>query len=352
VLERNRLLALDNGLLRIILDRAGLIRSIRDHRFRREVLASGGRGNVFQLHPDFPNNWDAWDVDVFYREACEDLSGIESMEVVENSPLRATVRIERRFGKSRIVQRISMCAASTRIDFDTEVDWQESNRFLKVAFPVNIRSPRATYEIQYGHVERPTHFNTTWDLARFEVCAQQWADLSEGDYGVALLNDCKYGYDIHGNVMRLSLLRAPGAPDPRADRGTHRFKYALLPHLGDFRRGLVLTQSHALNSPLQMVSAEPHPGPAPASQSFFQTDKLGVVIEAIKWAEREHAVIVRCYEAYGTRGPFTLLTSLKIKEAYTADLMERTLSPINVNGSSITLSAQPFEIITIKLLLA
>ncbi len=258
-------------MLRVIIDRAtGNIRSIRDHRHDREVLAPGQAGNVFQLHRDLPNDYDAWDVDPFYMETCEEVGGLTAIEICEQTELRAAVRIERAFGESSIVQHIALCAGSARIDFDTEIEWQESHKFLKVAFPVNVRSPRATYEIQFGHIERPTHYNTSWDMARFEVCAQKWADLSEGDYGVALLNDCKYGYDIHGNVMRLSLLRAPTAPDRQADRGHHEFIYALLPHGGDFRKGGVIEQACALNMPLHLVEARAAQGDAAGAAELLR----------------------------------------------------------------------------------
>ena len=351
VIERARLLAIDNGMLRILIDRStGNIRGIRDHRFDREVLAQGQSGNVFQFFHDIPNQYDAWDVDPFYMETPPGESVISCIEIVEQTELRAVVRIERTFGKSCITQRIALCAGSPRIDFDTDVDWQEQHQFLKVAFPVNVHSPRATYEIQFGHTERPTHYNTSWDVARFEVCAQRWADLSEGDYGVALLNDCKHGYDIHGNVMRLSLLRAPCAPDQSADRGHHEFVYSLLPHGGDFRKGCVIEQACALNMPLHLVATEPKPGPLPARQSFFEIDRPGVVIEAVKRAERDDSIIVRLYEAHGTRGPAELTTTLPVKHAFRADLMERTGAPVDCKRGKMAFTVKPFEIITFKLI--
>ena len=349
VFDRDKIIAIDNGLLRVTFNRTdGLVRGIRDHRADREVL-SGHRGNVFQLHRDNPNLWDAWDVDIFYKEQCEELTALESIEVVENTELRASIRTVRKFGKSAITQTITMRAGSPRIDFHTEVDWHEDHKLLKVAFPVDVLSPRATYEIQYGNTERPTHFNTSWDLARFEVCGQKWADLSEGDYGVALLNDCKYGYDIFGNVLRLSLLRAPTSPDPVADRGRHEFTYSLLPHRGDFRAGQVIPQAYALNIPLKVVPTDSHTGTLPASQSFFQVDRPGIVVEAVKKAEKEDAVVVRLYEAHGTRGTFTLSTTLSVKEAFTADLMEHTLGKIDFEGGKTVLQVLPFEIVTLKL---
>lgn len=348
VAEDEKIIALNNGLLHVVFNRCdGLIRSIRDHRAGREVLA-GQRGNIFQLHRDQPNYWDAWDVDIFHRETCEEITALESIGIVEAADLRASVRLARKFRNSSITQTITLRAGSPRIDFHTEVEWHENHQFLKVAFPVNVRSPRATYEIQFGHTERPTHYNTSWDMARFEVCAQKWADLSEGDYGVALLNDCKYGHDIFENVMRLSLLRAPTSPDPEADRGHHEFTYALLPHPGDFRAGQVVQQAYALNIPLQVVPTDAHAGTLPASRSFFQVDRAGVIIEAVKKAERENAIIVRLYEAYGTRGAVNLKTSLPFKEAFAADLMERTLHQVEFANGEVALQIAPFEIVTLK----
>lgn len=264
------------------LDDHGLLTSVWDKRAGREVLAPGTRGNLFQLHPDYPNEYDAWDVDRFYLEQVSDLEGLDSLEVVERGPLRVALRLVRTFGQSRVTQVISLDAGSGRLDFATEVDRHESHRFLKVAFPVDVRSARATYEIQFGHVERPTHANTSWDVARFEVCAHTWADLSEPGYGVALLNDCKYGYDIRANVMRLSLLRAPTWPDPVADRGHHRFTYALLPHAGDLREAGVIEQARDLNSPLRTVAAGRHDGRGPREASFVRLGGPGVVVAAVK----------------------------------------------------------------------
>ncbi|MGA3171158.1 MAG: alpha-mannosidase [Chthoniobacteraceae bacterium] len=352
IIDRKRVIVLDNGMLRVIIDRAtGNLRSVRDHRHGREVLIPGRAGNVFQLHRDLPNTYDAWDVDLFYKETCEEVGGLVCIEIAEDCELRGVVRIERQFGDSSIIQHISLCAGSARIDFDTDVEWQEEHKFLKAAFPVNILSPRATYEIQFGHVERPTHYNTSWDMARFEVCAQKWADLSEGDYGVALLNDCKHGYDIHGNVVRLSLLRAPTAPDRTADRGHHEFFYALLPHGGDFRKGGVIEQAYALNTPLHVVETVPRKGTLPASLSFFEVDRPGVIIEAVKHAERDQSVIVRLYEANGSRGPVTLTTTLPVRYAFYADLMERTGAPVDCAGGRIAFAVKPFEIVTFKLIL-
>jgi alpha-mannosidase len=227
------------------------------------------------------------------------------------------------------------------------VEWHETNRLLKVAFPVDIRSLRATYEIQYGHVERPTHDNTSWDVARFEVCAHKWVDLSEPGYGVALLNDCKYGHDISGNVIRLSLLRASTWPDPEADRGHHRFRYRLLPHAGDLRQAGVIDAGYDLNVPVRMVDTTAHPGTLPASSSFLSVDADHVVVEAVKRSDETGSLVVRLYEAWGRRGPVTVNLPWRPARVTRADLLERESGELAFVDRSVTLDISPFEIVTL-----
>ncbi len=265
-------------------------------------------------------------------------------------PLRAGIRVVRRFAHSRITQVIGLDSGSRFVDFVTEVDWHETNRLLKVAFPVNVRSLRATYEIQFGHVERPTHTNTSWDVARFEVCAHKWADLSEPGYGVALLNDCKYGYDIAGNVIRLSLLRAPTWPDPEADRGGHHFTYRLLPHAGDLRQAGVIDAGYDLNVPLRAVATSPHPGSLAPVGSLLSVDAPNVVVEAVKRADDDpDALIVRLYEAWGQRGPVVVTGPWEISRAVRTDLLERELAEPRWWGAKVDVDLGPFEIATLRL---
>jgi alpha-mannosidase len=211
------------------LNEAGDITRIYDKTNDREVLPEGAVANQFQAFEDRPLNWDAWDIDIFYDDKQYLADPASSVHVVDDGPLRATLEIKRRILNSDYTQRISLSHNSPRLDFDTHIDWRERHILLKVAFPVEILSPMATYEIQWGNVERPTHRNTSWDWARFETCAQKWVDLSEGGYGVSLLNDCKYGHDIHDNVMRISLLRSPTHPDPEADQGEAPLQLQPLP---------------------------------------------------------------------------------------------------------------------------
>ena len=240
---------LENELIQVEIDAKGDITRIYDKEATREVLAEGETGNQLQAFEDRPMQYDAWDIDIYFEDRMEKVEGLESLTIIESGPLRAGVEVKRRYRNSTINQTIYLYRDNKRIDFETTVDWHDQNILLKVGFPVNVLSPRATFEIQWGNVERSTHFNTSWDWARFETCAHKWADLSEGDYGVALLNDCKYGYDVHDNLLRLTLLKSATYPDPQADQGEHLMTYSLFPHTGDWRNG-VTQAGYDLNDPL------------------------------------------------------------------------------------------------------
>ncbi len=349
--ETNGEILAENGLVRLCITREGLVKSLIDlEAGGREVIAPGLEANLLQLHPDINHTLnDAWDIDIYYKEQVENLRGVDRISVLESGPLRGKIRIERSFGKSKFVQEIILNAGSKRIDFETQMDWREKNKLLRVAFPVNIHSSRATYEIQFGHVERPTHYNTSWDVARFEVCAHKWADLSETGYGVALLNDCKYGYDIHDNILSLSLLRSSTSPDPTADQGVQRFTYAILPHVGDLTNGRVIEEAYQLNVPPLVTPLSIQPGVLPATQSFFETDNAAVMIEAIKPADEGTGIIVRLYEAHGSRGSVTFHTTLPVQTISRADLLENPIEQLAMKAGAVVLQVAPFEIITLRL---
>jgi alpha-mannosidase len=329
-----------NDLVEIRWDDAGLLVSIRDVLLDREVVAEGERGNLFQLHEDHPRAFDAWNVDRDYLNTVENLEAVTSIDIVERDPLRAGVRLVRRFGRSTITQTMRLAAHSRRIEFHTEVDWHERHRFLKVAFPVAVRAARATYQIQHGHIERPTVANTSWDEARFEVCAHRWADLSEAGYGVALLNDSKYGYDIRGHVMRLSLLRSPGYPDPEADQGRHRFAYALLPHPEPFQDS-VIAEAEFFNLPLSFASGS-------RSGRLVTVDRPGVSIEAVKWADCSEGIVVRLCEVWGGRGPVRVTLHAPFSSVTRVDLLERDLGPVVHEDATALLQLGPFELVTLR----
>jgi alpha-mannosidase len=346
--------SLENEFLRVSWDDGGVLVSVWDKEAGREVLAPGPhgpRGNVLQLFEDRPVDWDAWDVNAFSLERCDELDAADSVDLVGEGPLIGSMRVVRSFGRSRLTQTMVVRAGSRRIDFVTDVDWQEDNKLLKAAFPVDVHARRATYEIQYGHVERPTHRNTSWDVARFEVCGHKWADLSEPGYGVALLNDCKYGYDVFGNVLRLSLLRAPSSPAPRMDRGSHRFTYSLMPHVGDFRQAGVIDEAYALNMPLRVMGGSLAAGSEVVSWGAFGLSEPGIYIEAVKRAEREDALIVRLYEGWGRRVRARLATPLPISAVSVVDLLERPLADMDFGSGGVDLDLRAFEILTLRCLL-
>lgn len=341
---------LQNGLLEVRLNASGILTGLLDLENQRQVIRDGERGNLLQIHKDYPNRWNAWDVDVFYKDQVEDLDGPAEMEILEQGPLRVVVQVARGFGASRFSQRIVLNAGSRRLDFHCDVDWQEHDRLLKVAFPVEVHSLRASYEIQYGHVERSTHDNTSWDVAKFEVPVHKWADLSEGDYGVAMINDSKYAADIRGRVMRLTLLKAANAPDPVADRGQHCFSYAILPHAGGLQQGKVIEEAYAFNVPLLPVSAESSTGELPPAKSFVQVDRPGVILESVKPAEKSADAVVRLYEAYNTRGQVSLSSDTLSGSIEEVDLLERPLdqdSPLQFEGDAVKMDISPFEIRTL-----
>ncbi|HUR22967.1 MAG TPA: alpha-mannosidase [Acidimicrobiales bacterium] len=335
-----------NGVLRVEWDEAGRLISVRDIENDREVLAAGRPGNIFHLHHDRPREYDAWDVDRSYLDDFEELDGPVDIAIVD----AGAVRFRRTFGASTLEQTLVLNPGSRRLDFVTTVDWHERHRFLKVAFPVAVHTERATFEIQFGHVSRPTHENTSWEQARFEVCAHRWADLSETGYGVALLNDCKYGYDVRGDILRLSLLRSPTAPDPTCDQGHHRFTYALFPHAGDPFAGGVLEAAAALNTPLTVHPVDVHPGPLPPSRSFVSVDDPGFVVVAVKRADDGSGdVVIRGYEAYGGHRRVQLRPALPFTAAYRTDLLERPRHGLAVDGADVQLSLRPFELVSLRL---
>lgn len=344
----NTLRRIENDHLSVRFDAHGNISSIESLEDGSEFVAQGRLANVFQIFEDKPLFWSAWDIDPYTFEKPTDLIRSESFEVVERGPVRVAVQVVKRFGNSVIRQRISLGPWSA-LFFETEVDWHEEDKLLKVAFPVNIHCPRATYEIQFGNVERPTHYNTTWDMARFEVCAQKWVDLSEGDQGVALINDCKYGHDIHDNVIRLSLLRAPKAPDPVCDMGTHRFTYALLPHFGPYNYAGVVPAAYAVNAPLRYVMMTPSQGHEGSLPPFVACEDRNIVIETVKKAEDGDAIVVRLYECHNARGRAELACARPFRSAWICDLDENPETELEIVEGMIPFDYRPFEIITLRI---
>jgi len=334
---------LENEMLRVRVDENGLLTSIYDKVNAREVLAEGEKGNLLSVFKDRPARESAWNIELSYQDCREDLVQAESVQVVALEDGQQALRIVRRYCKSCIEQDMVLRPGAARLDFVTRVDWHEREKMLKCAFPVDVHAQRASYEIQFGAIERPNHWNTSYDRAKFEVCGHRWADLSEHGYGVSLLNDCKYGYDIYGNRMRLTLLRSPNFPDPTADEGFHTFTYALYPHAGDWRNG-TMEQAYQLNCPLEehIGSGSGLPGP------LAQVLSKHVALDTIKGAEDGRGVVIRFYECFGSRGPVKVRFGKRPSSVYECNLMEEDETAVLCADDAVEITIKPYEIRTLR----
>jgi alpha-mannosidase len=330
---------LENAHLSALVDRAGRLVELVHRASGRQTLRAFG--NVLEIYRDTPVNWDAWDVDPFHLETRADCPPAHAAHVVSESPLRAEIAFEHRIGTASTgTQTIRLDADAHRIEFGWVIDWRESQKILKVRFPVDVHSPNATYEMQFGAVERPTHYTTRHDLARYEVPGHRWSDLSEHGFGVALLSESKYGYSTFGNELRMSLLRAPGSPDPTADRGEHRFRYALYPHAGRWQEGGVVAEALDFNAPLV--------GASTTLESLFSLDTSDLMLDTVKLAEREDALVLRLYEAHGARGRAGLTFGVPAGSVTRANLLEDPEGePLELRAGRVELGYRPYEIITL-----
>jgi alpha-mannosidase len=340
---------LENDLLIVEISGCGDITRIFDKEANREVLAPDANANVFLAFEDRPLDFDAWDIDIFYEDRTERLDKVDSIDVTEYGPLRLAVDIKRRYRSSTVHQKIYLCRNSRRIDFDTWIDWHEQHTLLKVSFPVNVMSPVATYDVQWGNVQRPTHRNTSWDWARFETCAYKWADLSEGNYGVALLNDCKHGYDIRDNTLRLTLLKSATHPDPNADQGEHQMVYSLLPHRGDWRNEVEFA-AYDLNDPLILRHLAGEASAIRDLGSLITVSEPNVIIETIKRAEDGNGVIVRLFENHRNRNKVLLTAGFEISRAYLCNLLELDETELEFRDGQVSLDITPYQIINLRLI--
>ncbi|TPX75684.1 hypothetical protein CcCBS67573_g03052 [Chytriomyces confervae] len=352
----------ENKHILVKVDVHGRITSLIHKSTGRETVAPSQLGNVFKIFEDIPKEFDAWDVEPYQLEKGWDAgSPLGLVSVEESGPLRVVLRVRHELSeKSWIQQRIIVNAVDEWIDFDTFVEWHENRIMLRVEFPVDVNSDVATYETQYGVIERPTHYNTSWDMAKFEVCGHRFADLSEYGFGVALLNDCKYGYSVKGNVMRLSLLRAPKDPFPDVDMGSHSFRYALYPHKGSFSASRVVEQAYQYNMPpiTHEMSVPAGYTILESQQRHFSVDTPNLVIDAVKRVEDIAKVasvanefVVRMYEAYGGRGVARFTSSFKISNANFCNILEDVGDVVQVDAEdgSLLIPFTPFKVISIRI---
>ena len=343
-------MTLENEFLRVKVDPAtGCIVSLIDKRTNFDAIAGGSCGNLLQAFKDTPKRYDAWNIDADFDKVFTDLKMVDSVKLVQNDRLRAVIRVTRHWQASTFVQDIALYNGLPYVDVINDIDWHERHILLKAGFTLAASSPRATFEIPYGSIERPTTRNNSVEDAKFEVPALRWADLGDGKNGFSFINESKYGYDVKGNVLRLSLLRAPTWPDPEADQGHHHFSYALYPHAGDWKQALTVRQGYDFNYHLTAMQADPHAGALPASFSFVKTDPENVTVTAMKKTEDGNGLLVRFYEWAGKPANVTLTLPKGIVSATLANLMERPEgSPLAVaDGQRVTAAVTPFEIQTV-----
>ena len=347
-----------NGLITVRFRADGVISSIVDVAADRELVPEGHGANLLQLHADFPNMWDAWDIDEFYKNTVTDLRALDAMEVTMLGE-QPEITIKRSFRESYITQRVRISPGSKVITFYNEVDWHEQETLLKAAFPLDVHADHARFETQYGHIQRPTHENTSWDNARFEVCAHRWVHVGEPGFGAAVINDSTYGHDVtrhpgsNGSsftTVRLSLLRGPRFPDPETDQGSHSFTYGLV--VGADVQDAVAA-GYAMNLPWHGV-----PGDGAAVEPLVSTDSQDALIEAVKLADdRSGDVIVRLYEPLGARAKVALSASFPVAAVAENNLLEQpydagslTVGARDASGNpAMSLKLRPFQILTLRL---
>ena len=347
--EASRIQITENGIetpfYRISIDENGLFTSIYDKECDREVLKAGEKGNLLRMYEDKPMHYDCWDIDMYYSEKYWDAEKADKIQWTEEGPVRATLEIQRTISNSVIKQEIHFYADSRRIDFSTWVDWKEHQHLLKVHFPVNIHSDEATFEVQFGNLKRKIHGNTSWDEARFESCGQKWMDISEGHYGVSLLNDCKYGYSAKDSNIALTLIKSGIDPNKTADQEEHVFTYALYPHKEMWSAAGTVQEAYKLNQPAYATRGELKN----TGKSFISTDKDNIIIETVKPAENGDGMIVRLYDCENSLTKATLTFAEGMLESVEeCNLMEEKEVDIEACGNSFTVSVKPYEIKTYR----
>jgi len=344
-------LTLENGALKVAVDpQSGCITNLYNKADHFESLATGACGNELEVFKDTPENDDAWNIDPGTLDHFTAISRADSVELVEQGPMRAVIRVARKWQSSTFVQDIVLYSGSDQVEVVNNIDWHETHTLLKAAFPLAASGNSAAYEIPFGTIDRPTTRNNSWEQARFEVPALRWADLDNGSHGLSILNDSKYGYDCKDNVLRLTLLRSPVSPDPNADRGHHTFSFALYPHAGDWKSAFTIRHGYEFNSTLTAMQVQPHAGALPLVHSFVGLKGDDVVLTAVKKAEDANGLILRFYEWAGKDGSVQIHVPAGAASATLTNLMEATEGePLRFTGSDeITVLVHPYAIMSVR----
>ncbi|ANS76720.1 alpha-mannosidase [Paenibacillus yonginensis] len=330
----------------------GEIISLFDKQAGREIVKPGEAANRFHFFHDRPTLWDAWDIDTRYEKQRAGEAELLEKRLVLAGQTKDVLRFRWRIGNSEITQDVIFYHQNRRIDFKTHVSWNEAHKLLKVGFPVDVLTEKATYEIPFGSLERVTHRNTSWEQAQYEVCGHRFVDVSEFGYGVSLLNDCKYGYDVQGSTIRLSLLRAPKWPDVQADLGEHDFTYSLLPHEGDWRTSHIVRHAAELNLDMPVLQLEAgKAGSRPSAGSLIAFESTHVVLDTVKAAEDGNGTILRFYESSGGREQVSVQgpPASGSRKAYLSNALEEQVEELPTEDGKISLSFAPYEIKTVLL---
>lgn len=339
---------MENKFFAIEFNEKGQFSKIYDKRSDRNLLKEGECGNVIMTYEDRPHNFDAWDVNNYYVEKSWEVTDVDEIEVVENGAVRGVLKISRNYLDSKITQYIIIYHDIDRIDIKNEMDWKNEQIFVKTLFPVDIHTNEATFDIQYGNVKRPTHFNTSWDFARFEVCAHKWLDVSEDNYGLSVLNDCKYGYNVHNGVIGLSMLKSATDPNPDADKEFHEFSYSLYPHAGDWKEAKTVKEAYLFNNPLVAVIKEESGENLEPEYCGASIQDENVVIEVVKRAEDSEDMIVRVYECYNRRTNTAITFARDIESMVECNLLEENEKEVVFDKNQGFFMIKPYEIKTFQ----
>ena len=327
------------------------ITSLIEKNIEKEFIMEGQRGNVLSAYEDRPMNWDNWDIDQYYKRKRYERDWCSTPQIIENGPVRLVVEYKCGFQNSNICQQVRLYRNIPRIDFVTKADWRDHHVLLRVDFPVDVNTTKATYEIQFGNIERETTCNNSWDSAKFECCGHKWADMSENNCGISLINDCKYGYGIKNGHMSLTLIKSGTYPNEDADIGNHEFTYSIYPHQGRWQDAQTVEQAYNLNVPMvSVLQNENTPAYRLKNNSLISCDKTNCFIEVVKKAEDGNGLIVRMYENKNSQVKARITASKALKEAYECNLLEENITRISVYNDTLETVFKPYEIKTLRLI--
>lgn len=338
-------LTAENDFYVMTLDKAGRIARLYDKVNDREVFT--GLANEIQTFEDIPRNYENWEISDFYKKKMWVVDSDAQITPVYDGS-RAGFKVVQKYLKSTITQYIWLYSHNRRIDIDNDIDWHQHQILVKAAFPLDVKSDSVTCNIQFGNINRPTTANGSFEEAKFEISAHKWVDMSESDYGVAILNDCKYGYNVEENVLKLTMLKCGIWPNPDADNGRHIFTYSILPHSGDFRQGEVVKEGYKLNQPVSFMEIGENNGKLCEEFSLVSSDKENIVIETVKKAEESEDMVVRLYDAFGGKVKTSITVADGFKEAYLCDMLENEIEKLEFNENKVNIPVSNYEVVTLK----